>query len=41
MYGYLEDDAWVPMSRPFESDFSMNLKSYELILNVYIYAIVR
>lgn len=41
VYGYLEDDAWVPMSRPFQSDFSMELKSYELILNVYIYAIVR
>jgi hypothetical protein len=41
VYGYLEDDTWVPKSRPFESDFSIELKSYELILNVYIYAIVR
>ena len=41
MYGDLEDDTWVPMSRPFPRDFSMELKSYQLIVNVYIYAIVN
>jgi hypothetical protein len=41
MYAYLEDDTWVPYSRPFPRDFSMVLKSYELIVNLYIYAILR
>ena len=40
-YGYLEDDAWVPTPRPFAEDFSMDPKSYQLIVNVYIYSIVR
>ncbi len=40
-YSYLEDDTWVSMARPFPRRFSMVLKSYQLIVNVYIYAIVR
>jgi hypothetical protein len=40
-YGYLEDDIWVPMPRPFPRDFSMELKSYQLIVNIYTYSIVK
>jgi hypothetical protein len=38
-YSYLEDGTWQAADRPFSTDFSMELKSYQLIVNVYIYAI--
>jgi hypothetical protein len=40
-YGYLENDTWVPIPRPFPDDFSMDFKSYQLIVNIYYYSIVR
>jgi hypothetical protein len=41
VYGDMEDDAWVPMERPFPKDFSMELKSYQLVVDIYIYSITR
>jgi hypothetical protein len=38
-YSYLDDGVWQAADRPYSSDFSMVLKSYQLIVNVYIYAI--
>jgi hypothetical protein len=40
-YGYLDGDTWVPRPRPFANDFSMDPKSYRLIVNIYNYSIVQ
>jgi hypothetical protein len=40
-YGYFDGGEWVPMSRPFEGDMSMDPKSYRLIVNIYNYSIVQ
>jgi len=40
-YGYLEGGEWVPMSRPFPRNFSLELKSYQLIVNIYTYSVVK
>jgi hypothetical protein len=40
-YGYWEDDAWQPISRPFPRTFSSQLKSYQLMVNIYIYSILQ
>jgi hypothetical protein len=40
-YGYIEDGKWVAASRPLPKDFSMDLKSYRLIVNIYTYSIVK
>ena len=40
-YNYLEDGHWVPMERPFPMTFSAQLKSYQLIVNVYAYSIAH
>jgi hypothetical protein len=37
-YNYEENNRWVPMSRPFSETFSYDIRSYYLILNIYIYA---
>ncbi len=39
-YGYLENDTWVPMPRPFSREFNMELKSYQLIVNIYTYSMM-
>jgi hypothetical protein len=38
-YSYLADGVWQAVDKPYPTDFSMELKSYQLIVNVYIYAI--
>jgi hypothetical protein len=40
-YNILEDDAWVPEPRPFDSTFSMDPRGYHLIVNVYTYALMQ
>ncbi len=40
-YSYLEDGEWVPMPRPFPQQFSMVLKSYQLVVNIYTYSILQ
>ncbi len=40
-YNYLEDDKWVAASRPLARNFSMDAKSYRLIVNIYTYSIVQ
>jgi hypothetical protein len=40
-YGNLEDDQWVAETRPFSREFSSELKSYQLIVNIYTYSIVQ
>jgi hypothetical protein len=37
-YGWLEDDQWIADQRPFKRIFSMQQKSYELTVNLYVYA---
>jgi len=40
-YGYLENDEWIPNPRPFSRQFSQELKSYQLTVNIYTYSIVK
>jgi len=40
-YSYLEDNTWVGEPKPFIRDLSSDPKSYQLVVNVYIYAVVR
>jgi hypothetical protein len=42
-YGYYDEDTntWIPYTRPFPQSFSMVFKSYQLIVNLYIYSILR
>jgi hypothetical protein len=40
-YTHLENDEWVPMARPFSREFSLQLKSYQLVVNIYTYSIAR
>jgi len=40
-YGYLEDNTWIPEPRPFANTFSMDPKSYQLIVNIYTYALMQ
>ncbi len=37
-YNFEEDNRWVPRSRPFQTAYSSELKSYYLIVNIYVYA---
>jgi hypothetical protein len=40
-YNYLEGGRWVALARPFPGVFSYQLKSYQLIVNIYTYSVVR
>ncbi len=40
-YNVEDNNRWTPMARPFQNNFSYELRSYELILNIYIYATMR
>ncbi len=40
-YSYMEDGAWVPMPRPFPTDFSMDARGFKLVVNIYIYSMVK
>ena len=40
-YNYLEDGAWTAAPRPFSRSFSPELKSYQLIVNIYTFSILK
>ncbi len=40
-YAYLEGGEWVPFERPFPTEYTIEEKSYELIVNIYVYAITN
>ncbi len=40
-YGFMEDGAWIAVPRPFPRIFGFELKSYQLIVNIYTYSIVK
>ncbi len=40
-YHYLEHGEWVAEPRPFTRQFSMELKGYKLVVNIYTYSILQ
>lgn len=39
-YSYIQDNEWAPMARPYVPDFSSLLKSYQLMVNIYTFAVL-
>ncbi len=40
-YSYMKDGVWIPLPRPFPKNFNMESRGFQLVVNVYVYSMVK